>query len=453
MKILIVDDEENIRELIKLGLEIEVSAEFVEAKDGKEALEKIKLHSDIDLIICDYNMPRLNGGAVYKSLLRDNINIPYVLCSSDGPDDLPDYSDRKIFIYHIEKPNVIESLPTVLQKYRDFANKTSNAPDTNEYISISCHLLIYLGICPTAVYIRLSDEKFVQIFNERDLLDPKDLEKYTVKDSCPLFVKRVDVQKFIGFIQKNIFTFLDLETSNADQVVTVHDIMALLANDYQLNPQMLKFTNAAVKKSLDFIAKYPTINNLVSEYFKKNNAYLPFQSILTIYIAVAITSRMSWSSEMIQFKLSTAGLLQNIVLPRLNLTQFEEIDAIHKNTSTKDKKTQERYFDHPVEAAKIVKQIKNIPPDIDRLILEHHELPNGHGFPRKLNSSNIDTLSTVFIISSQLAETIYEYRQNHPLDKLSWEKISTVFAKRNDWQMGTFKKILQELPNAFLFDN
>jgi CheY-like chemotaxis protein len=128
MKILIVDDEENIRELIKLGFEIEITADFLEAKDGKEALEKVRAQPDIDLIICDFNMPRLNGGAVYKTLLQENFNIPYVLCSSDGPNDFPEFSDRKIFIYHIEKPNVIESIPAVIEKYRKFAKKETFDP-------------------------------------------------------------------------------------------------------------------------------------------------------------------------------------------------------------------------------------------------------------------------------------------------------------------------------------
>jgi CheY-like chemotaxis protein len=415
MKILIIDDEENIRELIKLGIEIEITADFLEAKDGKEALEVVRSAPDIDLIICDYNMPRLNGGAVYKTLIQENFNIPYVLCSSDGPNDFPDFTDRKIFIFHIEKPNVIESIPLVLEKYREFTKSKTLDPSSEEYIATCCHLLLYLGICPTPIFIKLSENKYVQIFKDRDLIDPKDLEKYTVNNYCPLYIKRNDAKKFLDFSEKNIFTFLDLEEITGDQLVTLHDIMALLANDYQLNPQMLKITNAVVQKSLDFISKFPSAKSLMTEYFKKNNAYLPLQSIMTSHIALGITQKMSWSSEMIQFKLATAGILQNVVLPRFDLTQYEEINAIHHNKSTHDKKVIAQYFTHPELAAQIVKQLKDISPDIDRLILEHHELPNGLGFPRKLISSNIDTLSAVFIMSSQLAETIFEFHQNYKL--------------------------------------
>jgi CheY-like chemotaxis protein len=453
MKILIIDDEENIRELIKLGIEIEITADFIEAKDGKEALEMIRAQPDIDLIICDYNMPRLNGGAVYQAMIKENINIPYVLCSSDGPNDFPDFLDRKIFIYHIEKPNVIESIPAVVEKYRDFSKEKTLSPSTEEFIATCCHLLLYLGICPTPIYIKLSENKYVQIFKERDLIAPKDLEKYTVNNYCPLYIKRSDAKKFLDFSEKNVFTFLDNPVTSADQLVTIHDIMSLLANDYELNAQMLKMTNAAVKKSMEFITKFPTVNSLLAEYFKKNNAYLPLQSILTIHIALGITSKMSWSSEMIQFKLSTAGLLQNVVLPRFDLTQYNEISEIHQNKSTKDKSIIAKYFTHPELAAQIVKQLKDISPDIDRLILEHHELPNGQGFPRKLISANIDTLSAVFIMSSQLAETIFEFHQNNPNEIVNWNNISPLFNKRCDWQIGVFKKIFLELPNINFFSN
>ncbi|MCF8008865.1 MAG: response regulator, partial [Halanaerobiales bacterium] len=49
-KILVVDDEKNIRELLKYNLENE-GYEVIEAEDGKEAFKKI--YKNIDLIILD----------------------------------------------------------------------------------------------------------------------------------------------------------------------------------------------------------------------------------------------------------------------------------------------------------------------------------------------------------------------------------------------------------------
>ncbi|MBR5361581.1 MAG: response regulator, partial [Lachnospiraceae bacterium] len=82
-KILIADDEAEIRQLIKLYLENECY-EVTEAKDGDEAI--LKLHSNVpDLCILDIMMPGLDGYQVLKKL-RSESNIPVLILSAKDAD-------------------------------------------------------------------------------------------------------------------------------------------------------------------------------------------------------------------------------------------------------------------------------------------------------------------------------------------------------------------------------
>lgn len=58
-KVLVVDDSLVVRQLVKraLGTDFQV----VEAKDGLDALVKIASHHDIELVLCDVNMPNMDG--------------------------------------------------------------------------------------------------------------------------------------------------------------------------------------------------------------------------------------------------------------------------------------------------------------------------------------------------------------------------------------------------------
>lgn len=59
-KLLIVDDSLTVRlDLNKIFCK--AGYQVVEAVDGEDAVEKFKEHPDVDLIICDYNLPYLNG--------------------------------------------------------------------------------------------------------------------------------------------------------------------------------------------------------------------------------------------------------------------------------------------------------------------------------------------------------------------------------------------------------
>lgn len=68
MKILVVDDEEKIRHVIKEYAEFE-GYKVDEAVDGKDALEKCK-NDNFDIIIMDIMMPKLDGFSTVKEIKK-----------------------------------------------------------------------------------------------------------------------------------------------------------------------------------------------------------------------------------------------------------------------------------------------------------------------------------------------------------------------------------------------
>lgn len=79
MKILIVDDEVLIRKVIKEYCILE-NYEVVEAENGIDAIEKIK-HDNIDLIVLDVMMPKLDGLSAFKEIKKMK-NIPTIVLSA-----------------------------------------------------------------------------------------------------------------------------------------------------------------------------------------------------------------------------------------------------------------------------------------------------------------------------------------------------------------------------------
>ena len=82
-RILVCDDEEVIREFIEMVIEEEVEAEFIHADSGKDAVEILSTQKDIDLIICDMNMPEGNGDMVHL-YNRENMAAPFIILSGYG---------------------------------------------------------------------------------------------------------------------------------------------------------------------------------------------------------------------------------------------------------------------------------------------------------------------------------------------------------------------------------
>ena len=69
-KILIVDDEERMRKLVRDFL-VKKNFAVVEAADGSEALDLFFADSEISLVILDVMMPKLNGYQVARQLRKE----------------------------------------------------------------------------------------------------------------------------------------------------------------------------------------------------------------------------------------------------------------------------------------------------------------------------------------------------------------------------------------------
>ncbi|MDI6878336.1 MULTISPECIES: response regulator transcription factor [Desulfosporosinus] len=84
MRILVADDDERIREIVRLYLEAE-GYEIEESENGNRALEKVR-NGAFDLVILDLMMPGLDGWTVCK-ILRKETQIPIIMLTAKGEEN------------------------------------------------------------------------------------------------------------------------------------------------------------------------------------------------------------------------------------------------------------------------------------------------------------------------------------------------------------------------------
>ena len=103
-KILIIEDEESIRRVLKKVLVDENSSYMIlEAVDGFLGIEAIKKNK-IDLVLCDIKMPKKDGIEVLKFLIQDFPEIPVIMISGHGDLETAVESMRMGAFDYISKP-------------------------------------------------------------------------------------------------------------------------------------------------------------------------------------------------------------------------------------------------------------------------------------------------------------------------------------------------------------
>lgn len=86
-KILVVDDESDLEILIKQKFRQKIRQneyEFLFALNGREALEQLEQHKDVDLVLSDINMPEMDGLTLLSRISENNSLLKAVIVSAYG---------------------------------------------------------------------------------------------------------------------------------------------------------------------------------------------------------------------------------------------------------------------------------------------------------------------------------------------------------------------------------
>ena len=155
-KILVVDDEIKIREIIKEYAEFE-GYEVAQAEDGMQAVEMVK-NQDFDIIIMDVMMPKLDGYSACKEI-RKIKQIPVIMLSARGEE----YD--KLFGFEIGVDDYVVKPFSPKELIRAVLNRASASQRTEDVIRYEG-----LEINFTAREVKIDGEKVSMTPKEYDLL-------------------------------------------------------------------------------------------------------------------------------------------------------------------------------------------------------------------------------------------------------------------------------------------
>ena len=116
LKILIVEDDEISEELITLMIKT-IANDILKARTGPESIEISRNNTDIDLILMDIRLPKMDGYEAVKNIRQFNKDVIIIAQSAYGlTGDREKAIDAGCNDY-ITKPIVKEDLLTLIQKY------------------------------------------------------------------------------------------------------------------------------------------------------------------------------------------------------------------------------------------------------------------------------------------------------------------------------------------------
>ncbi len=138
-KVLIVDDEENIVDLLK-EIALQQGLEVVTAFDGQQAL-KVFEKSMPDFVLMDISMPKMGGMQAMELMKQINTNCPIILITAFGTVDIAIEAIQNGAFEYIVKPSSLQEIREIIVKVTSYLsiinNKEELLEDTNRLIGVS----------------------------------------------------------------------------------------------------------------------------------------------------------------------------------------------------------------------------------------------------------------------------------------------------------------------------
>lgn len=121
MNILVVDDSKAMRMIVKRTVKKAgfTGHEFLEAGNGLEAYKIITSGTPPDLVLSDWNMPRMTGIALLERLKEEGISIKFGFVTSEGTKEMRERASNGGALFLIAKPFTVEAFEESLSTVMD----------------------------------------------------------------------------------------------------------------------------------------------------------------------------------------------------------------------------------------------------------------------------------------------------------------------------------------------
>lgn len=274
------------------------------------------------------------------------------------------------------------------------------------YYPMPSEYFVSTKIAPFDIFIKISDEKYIRIYKEGDELSRNDIIKYKEKNVHEFYLKTSDFEKasheFMQRISKGIES-RELKTDVLSSVAKFgHESVCRLVLELGVKDEVLEIADSSIKAVSRIAKSSPKLSGFIANILE-GKSYLSEHTIMISILSVAMAKEVAWGSEDIADKLTMSAFFHDIALEDVDLELTENLDS--KNIG--DSKLR-RYKLHPKKAIEFLQDINGLPPDVDRIIENHHEKPDGSGFPHAKTWKSLFPLAAIFIVAEDFSQCLYE---------------------------------------------
>lgn len=452
--ILVVDDEESLREICTDALE-DSGYQVFQASDGQHALQVLhNQDSNIDLVISDLRMPEMSGMELLQTISQEKLDVDFLIMTGFGTIETAvesmkmgaaDYLPKPFNINHLlvkvekvlkerkqraEREN-LSNLVRVLKLSKDLNTRLEMSSLINEFIF---HLERNFNPDSVGLFLSQEGESNLQLASVRGKLLRSDARVLSwVRRICDITLQNKDPKladpyvinadpdlEFLTGQESFNFSIMAAPMFSKQQTIGVVVLVREVNNNmYSFNDlQLLTVFSSQTAPSIENARLYGKMRDMNMEIIRSYSQAVEAKDIYTrghservAFYATRLGQKLSLSQTELD-QLHTAGIVHDI--GKIGIPD----NILNKPSGLTDKEF-EVMKKHPAVGKTILSQVGSL-QDILGIIYHHHERVDGKGYPVGLVQEQTPFLARlVSVVDSYEAMTSDRaYRKAMPQEKV-----------------------------------
>ncbi|OUR97172.1 hypothetical protein A9Q84_12665 [Halobacteriovorax marinus] len=469
-KIIYFSEETNFSHLVRFYLQSEFNFNILQFNSDVLVKEYIKDKKDFFLILCDGSIPVGKTREFFDNFRTHRMNIPFFIVGND--EYISKFRNVGAELFHRDR--FIEEVEGKVKKF--FIKNHLIKPA--DYCPISFNTLTAFDGLQCDVFIKLNSGRHLKIYKEEDQIHQEDVNKYAKKGIELLYLNKktshwilkqihINFKAIVDALDKGekihiapepvnekkkkkgeadqSFTDLLKEIKEEKEAVKEKKIQESIDGAFNLSEEFKHDIDKRISKAVKVLSKNKNIKKFLDKMKvdRNPNQYFKIHVNLLCKMTCAIAQVMEWSHASTLEKLVYVSYMHDITMvehPHVariaNLVEFKAIEGDLRPSEI------EMFHNHPALIRDMINDSEDFPIEADKIIFQHHELPNSKGFPSKLQTIRILPLSCLFIIAHDFVDYI--------IDNPDWVMDEYIVRCKDNFVGAGFTKIIKKLSNLEL---
>ncbi len=257
----------------------------------------------------------------------------------------------------------------------------------SEFVQVNTSVLRRIsGKLPFNVFIRRGENTYTKLFPKGDPIDLEHLDKYeSEKGIQDFYVHRDDYRQYLLYVERIANSLFKNKASEQSEVVEVikemtNLTMLELVVNKQVDAKSVAYAMTTIKGCIDVLAGDPKslfkIFRLMS-----GQPYLIKHALTTSVFALLLAKMEKIETEKNLVNLGLGALIHDIGMTMLTYDPEEKTELLPEE--------RRELHQHPELGKRMLDSIRAITPEVRMIVMQHHEQPNGHGYPNGLHDKQI----------------------------------------------------------------